>query len=119
MVFQPSLLRMGFHIHPLSLYLKPPVELCCPLHPRVHHILNFFLFASKRIKANMDLIRFIFAFFGIFAYTIYSNYLPKFTSKYSNSQNKYTLKQMFASERIFASHFLIRAYIRFKTFAFK
>jgi hypothetical protein len=36
---------------------------------------TFFLFASKRIKANMDLICFIFVFLGIIAHTIYSHHL--------------------------------------------
>ncbi len=46
---------------------------------------TFSLFALKRIKVNMDLIRFIFACFGIFANTTYLHLsLHIFPSKYSH-----------------------------------
>ncbi len=60
----------------------------------------------------MDLIRFIFSCFGIFANTIYSLHIHyKIFSQiriqiFKLIQNKYTLKQIFASERIFASKYL-------------
>jgi hypothetical protein len=71
-----------------------------------------FLFASKRIKANTDLIRSIIACFGILAYIIYS--LIRFVrfkvfaeiriQIFDLTQNKYRVKRkkIYVSERIFA-----------------
>ncbi len=75
-----------------------------------------FLFASKRIEANMDLIRFIFACFGIFANTIYSHHSLHICFKifaqiriqiFNLLENKYISSywRIFASETLSQFHF--------------
>jgi hypothetical protein len=64
----------------------------------------------KRIKANFDLIHFIFACFGIVAYTIYShqslqNIRTNFHTNIQFDAKQIHFEAFFASEQIFASTF--------------
>ncbi len=97
---------------------------------------TFFLFASMRIQANMSLIRFIFACFGIFANRIYSHHLLQIRFKifaqirtqiFDLMQNKYiphTGDYSFQDIRLKAnirkslSKFHIQANIRLQIFAY-
>jgi hypothetical protein len=74
--------------------------------------LQLFFIRSKWVKVNMDLIRFILACFGIFAYTIYSHHWFILASNIRTSLHKniqfnakqilYMLKGLFPTERIFS-----------------
>ncbi len=69
----------------------------------------------------MDLIRFIFACFGIFANTIYSRYSLQNLRKDSNTNIRFNSKQIHVATNIRKtfSEFHIQANIRLQIFAYK